>query len=1030
MISRQLLSLAIVACFARCACANQLDFTRDIRPILSDNCFKCHGPDEAERAGGFRLDVRESAISEADSGEKPIVPGDAAASELIARITSDDESLKMPPVDSGKVLTPEQIEKLRAWIDGGAEYKLHWAFVPPVRPEVPQVKDTQWPANDVDCFVLAKLERENLSPSPPAAPETLLRRLSLDLIGLPPTPAEINDFLADPSPEGYARQVDRLLASPHYGERWGRIWLDAARYADSDGFEKDMPRQVWMYRDWVVAALNRDMPYDRFLIEQLAGDLLPEATQDQRVATGYLRNSMINEEGGADPEQFRMEAMFDRMDAIGKSILGLTLQCAQCHTHKFDPISHEEYYQVFAYINDSQEEAIAVYTKEEQTLRTSLMNQIAQIERRLQSEHPDWRERMAEWEARVRDDQPPWKLVPTRAIDISGQKYINNGDGSITAWGYSPVNYTGTFAGTAPQSRVTAFRLEVLNDPQQLWGGPGRSVLGLFGLTEFQVTVKDRGKSQKIKFKSASADFSNEDQRIPAEWDKDQKDDKKKRYTGSVSYAIDGKSETAWGIDAGPGRRNVPRKAVFVAEKPLELGPDATFTFNLAQNHGGKNGNDRVSNNIGRFRISVTDAEAAQADPLPASVREVLAIPADERTPKQQAAVFSYWRTTVPEWDEPNAQIEQLWQQHPEGTTQLVLSARDKPRKTHLLARGDFLKPEKEVEKNVPAILNPLPEDARPNRLGLANWITARDAPTTARSIVNRVWQAYFGTGFVPTPEDLGVQSESPSHPELLDWLAVEFMENGWSLKELHRKIVMSNTYQQSSRCTPELLERDPANRLLARGPRFRVAGEVVRDIALAASGLINLEMGGPPVYPPSPKFIYEPPASYGDKVWNIETDDDRYRRALYTFRFRSVPYPVLTNFDTPNGEAACVRRVRSNTPLQALTSLNETLFMECARGLAMHVLNERNTDDERLVLAFERCTGRKPIARELAELKRFLEQQTERFSQPDAKPWELAANDPANPPELPENTTPTQAAAWTATARLLLNLDETITKE
>jgi hypothetical protein len=555
----------------------------------------------------------------------------------------------------------------------------------------------------------------------------------------------------------------------------------------------------------------------------------------------------------------------------------------------------------------------------------------------------------------------------------------------------------------------------------------------LFGLTEFEAFVVDPKKpdeKQPVKFKSATADFANADQRIDPKWDAETKEEEKKRYTGSVAYAIDGKPETAWGIDAGPGRRNVSRNAVFVLETPLELAAGQELRFNLAQEHGGYSGDERVSNNLGRFRISVTSADDAQAADVPAAVREILAIAPEQRSEEQQAIVFGHWRTTVPEWNDANAEIDALWKQHPEGTSQLTLAARKVPRASHVLTRGDFLKPEKPVEPGVPAVLNPLPESAPADRLGLAQWVTSRDAPTTARSFVNRVWQAYFGTGLVSTSEDLGVQSEPPSHPELLDWLAVEFMDEGWSLKHLHRLIVMSATYQQSSRMTPELLERDPDNRLLARGPRFRVTGEGVRDIALAASGLLNLKLGGPPVHPPSPAFLYEPPASYGPKTWNEDTGDNRYRRALYTFRFRSVPYPVLTNFDTPNADAACVRRVRSNTPLQALTSLNETLFMECARGLAMHALKNGDDDEQRLTFAFERCTGRKPTGRELHELRGFLAQQAERFARPDAKPWDLAANDPEKPPQLPSGVTPSDAAAWTAVARLMLNLDETITKE
>jgi hypothetical protein len=449
------------------------------------------------------------------------------------------------------------------------------------------------------------------------------------------------------------------------------------------------------------------------------------------------------------------------------------------------------------------------------------------------------------------------------------------------------------------------------------------------------------------------------------------------------------------------------------------------------QMHGGWNSDDNQNNNLGRFRFSVTDAENPVADPLPKRVRDIFALPPDARTPAQTDAVFANWRTTVAEWKDANAEIEGLWKQHPVGAAQLTMAARQTPRQTFVLTRGDFLKPDRPVKPGVPAALHPLPADAEPNRLGLAKWLVSRDSPTTARAFVNRVWQAYFGTGLVATSEDLGTQGEPPSHTELLDWLAVEFMEKGWSVKHLHRLIVTSAAYRQSSKVTPDLLKKDPANRLLARGPRFRVEGEVVRDIALAAGGLLNPKLGGPPVYPPAPEFLFKPPASYGPKTWVEDKGEERYRRALYTFRFRSVPYPVLTNFDTPNGDASCVRRARSNTPLQALTTLNEPLFLECARGLAQKTLADGGTTDrDRATYAFRRCTGRTPAAKELDVLLAFLAKQTEKFSAMDAKPWELAANDPAHPPKLPDGVSPAQAAAWMALARLLLNLDETITKE
>ncbi|MFN3323831.1 MAG: PSD1 and planctomycete cytochrome C domain-containing protein [Bryobacteraceae bacterium] len=1039
------LSLVLAGCAALGVGAGlqaqrKVDFAADVLPVLEKNCQSCHG--EKTQMGQLRLDSRQVAFTGGLS-KRVIVPGNSAESTLYERVAGLGDQARMPM--GGKPLPPEQIEIIKAWIDQGAEWpdgigagaaeiKKHWAFIPPLRPALPDVKNAAWVRNPIDRFILARLEKEGLAPSPEADRVTLLRRLSLDLTGLPPTIEEVDAFLKDKSPKAYEKQVERLLASPHYGERWGRHWLDAARYADSDGYEKDKPRFVWFYRDWVVNAINRDLPYDRFIIEQIAGDLLPNPTQDQFVATGFLRNSMINEEGGIDPEQFRMEAMFDRMDAIGKGILGLTIQCAQCHNHKYDPLQQEEYYRILAFLNNEHEAAIAVYTPQELQKRAELFRKIREIEAGLQHRTPDWRERMARWEESVKNDQPEWIIVKPEVEDIStgGQKYLPMEDGSFLAQGYAPTKHRVKMTVKTGVKNITAFRLELLNDPNLPLGGPGRSIKGTGALTEFEVEAApaDVGdaKPEPVKIVRATADINLPEAPLePMFLDKSDK----RRVTGPIEFAIDGKDETAWGFDAGPVRRNLPRKAVFNAEKPIAHPNGTALTFYLSQKHGGWNSDDNQNHNLGRFRLSVTTAPDAVADPLPAAVREALAIPRDERSPAQEQTIFSYWRTTVPEWQEANAQIDDLWKQHPEGASQLVLRARDKPRMTHLLERGDFLKPAKPVNPGAPAFLHPLPDDAQANRLTFAQWLVDRNSPTTARSLVNRVWQNYFGTGIVATSEDLGTQAEAPSHPELLDWLAVEFMERNWSLKQLHRTIVTSATYRQSSRVTPELQERDPYNRMLARGPRFRVEGEIVRDIALAASGLLSRKLGGPSVYPPAPDFLFQPPVSYGPKVWDEAKGEDRYRRGLYTFRYRSLLYPVLQNFDAPNGDFACVRRVRSNTPLQALTTLNETLFMESARALALKTLKEGGSRDEQRVLyAFRRVLSRKPGEAETAELLNLLERQRQRFESGELNPWELVADDPEQRPSLPKGATAEQWAAWTTVSRVLLNLDETITKE
>jgi hypothetical protein len=721
------------------------------------------------------------------------------------------------------------------------------------------------------------------------------------------------------------------------------------------------------------------------------------------------------------------------MDAVGKAILGVTIQCAQCHNHKFDPLKQEEYYRLFAFLNDSHEANIAVYSPEEQMKRAEIFRRTREIEAELQHQHSDWQERMAAWEEKAKLGQPEWTVVQPVVDDISngGQKYLPLKDGSFLAQGYAPTKHKVKMTVKTDIQNITAFRLELLNDPNLPMGGPGRSIKGTGALTEFEVEAAPAGaadKPVKIKFSAATADINLPETPLEAiYYDKTDK----KRVTGPIEFAIDGKEETAWGIDAGPGLRNQPRKAVFTAETPIANAGGTILTFYIKQNHGGWNSDDNQNHNLGRFRLSVTTAASAVADPLPKSVREILAIPRAERSPAQVQTVFGYWRTTVPEWQQDNARIAQIWREHPEGTSQLVLNTRADPRETHILTRGDFLKPAKLVTPGVPSFLNPLPADAPANRLTFARWLVDRNAPTTARAQVNRVWQTYFGTGLVATSEDLGKQSEAPSHPELLDWLAVEFMDRGWSMKAIHRLIVNSATYRQSSHVTPELYQRDPYNRLLARGPRFRVDAEIVRDIALAASGLLNARVGGPSVFAPAPEFLFVPPASYGPKIWKEAAGDERYRRALYTFRYRSVPYPMLQNFDAPNGDAACVRRARSNTPLQALTTLNEPLFIETARALALRTLQEGGrTDAQRIDYAVRRCLARKPTEQESAELLGLLHKQAQRFSDEKQSPWALAANKVDQPPALPQGATPAQLAAWTAVSRVLLNLDETITKE
>ena len=1020
------------------AAANKVDFTRDIQPVFRARCGACHGATKQE--SDFRLDQRAAAFKGGVLGVA-IVPGNPDESELLRRILSTDEAEQMPP--KGDRLSAKEIDQIRRWIKEGAAWpadaadaakadpRQHWAFQAPVRPPLPEVKQPQWVRADLDRFVLSRLEREGLTPAAEADPVTLVRRLYLDLTGLPPGIAEVDAFLRDERPDAYTELVERLLASPHYGERWGRQWLDAARYADSDGYEKDKSRQVWFYRDWVVGAFNRDLPYDQFVIEQLAGDLLPDATQDQIVATGFLRNSMLNEEGAIDPEQFRMEAMFDRMDAVGKSILGLTIQCAQCHTHKFDPLTQEEYYRLFAYLNNDHESQQVVYTPDKQQAIDGIRRDMERVETELRSAHPDWEARLAAWEAAL-PALPAWEVLSVMHQGDNSQRYYYLEDKSVLAQGYAPTKLNAVFQGTSQLPEIRAFRLEQLNDPNLPASGPGRSFKGTSALTEFTVkvsSVQDPTQNRVVTLTKATADFENQETALEPNFDDRTK---RNRVIGPVQYAIDGKEETAWGIDAGPGRRNQPRQAVFTTEENVAYPGGTVIEVTLSQKHGGWNSDDHMNHNLGRFRLSVAAEGTAVADPLPPPARRILGIAPEQRTPEQKAALFSAWRALDPSLKTEQDQIEALWKQWPAGSTSLVLKARAQPRETHMLNRGDFLKPGRSVAPGTPAFLHPLPDDKAPEtRLTLARWLVDRRSPTTARAFVNRVWQAYFGTGLVETPEDFGLQSDPPSHPGLLDWLACEFMDQGWSIKTLHRRIVHSATYRQSSRVTPAQLVRDPYNRLLGRGSRIRVEGEAVRDVALAASGLLDRRIGGASIFAPAPAFLFMPPASYGPFTWTEAEGADRYRRALYTFRRRSTPYPMLSVFDVPNADFSCVRRTRSNTPLQALTTLNEPVFMECARALGLRLLNEGGaTDDERVTYGFRLCLARPPAPDERQTLLDFLAAQRRRIAEGGLNAVQVATGKADTPLPLAGDVNPAEWAAHTILARVLLNLDETITRE
>ena len=1023
----------------------KVDFTRDIQPILSQHCYACHGPDKQK--GDLRWDVKASAFKTGDHGPI-IVPGKSEASRVIVLVSGLDPESVMPP--RGERVTAPQIGLLRAWIDQGAVWpetatvaakaankRNHWAFKAPVRPAVPNVESKakkKWTRNPIDEFILARLQKEKLSPSLEADRITLIRRVTLDLTGLPPTPKEVDEFVADRAPGAYERLVDRLLASPHYGEVWGRHWLDVARYADSNGYEKDRARSIWPYRDWVIQAVNQDMPFDQFTIEQLAGDLLPNPSLDQRIATGFLRNSMLNQEGGIEPEQFRVEALIDRVDTLGKAFLGLTMNCCQCHDHKFDPFTQKDYYRFYAFLNNDDEAFAEVPTAEQSKKRQEILGKIHDLELKAMTDLTNVNERMTDWEKGLATPPVHWTVLDPTLWENFATKFEKQedlsllGGGDITSGGVMRIWFDTRL------TNITAFRLEALTNANLMYGGPGEVAKGSFLVKEFTAetyALENPTVTNKIKFNQAVADLE--------------------AAGFAATNAIDGNTEKGgWTPTTTPEHRNENHYAVFECDAPATLDGATRLLITLHQNFNGDDKNHGLDTDshldchlLGSFRLSATtDPVPLSADPLQPAERELLSIPASQRTVEQKRQLFSKFRLSDPGCAELNKEINKLWESWPYSPTTMVLKQRAHPRVTRVFTRGDWLRPAEVVEPGVPSFLNALPPGAPHNRLGLAKWIVDPASPTTARVIVNRIWQAYFGQGLVTTPEDFGTRVEEPSHPQLLDWLACEFMRptapdssfgfagpagpQPWSMKHIHRLIVNSATYRQSSHVAPEVYAKDQFDRWLERAPRVRVDGEEVQDIALSVSGLLNPKIGGPSVYPPIPASVGD--TVYGGFSWPESKGEDRYRRGMYTFCKRSLPFPTLTAFDVPSGETACPRRVRSNTPLQALTTLNEKTFMEAAQAMALRVMKDGGPDNKtRLRYAFRLCTGRLPDREESEKLLKFWQEQYDHFENDTADAVKVSSVDLTN---MPPDVNLHRVAAWAMVSRTLLNLDETITKE
>ncbi len=1010
------LSLLVALLAARPASpAPPVDFGRDVRPILSDRCFSCHGPDESNRKAGLRLDT-ESGAKSIRGTKTPVIPGDPANSELLHRIAPDNPARRMPPPYSDrKPLSEKEIATLRAWIEQGAKWQSHWSFNAPVRPAEPAVKNAVWVRNPVDRFILARLERENLAPSPETDKARLLRRVTFDLTGLPPTLPELDAFLADRSPDAYNKVVDRLLASPRYGERMAVDWLDAARYADTHGYQTDPAKEMWPWRDWVINAFNRNMPYNQFTVEQLAGDLLPNPTVEQKIATGFQRNHRINSETGSIAEEFHAENLVDRASTVGTVWLGLTVGCARCHDHKYDPIPTREFYSLFAFFNSVDEAGNGGSADGRGNFKPSMKLPSPELEAQVAAKDAELKiaraklaeidkalaAKQADWQPTALSYQPKWEiLTPANLKADNGVTLKALPDGSILTGGAMPPAAIYELTASTPPGKtlrnITAFRLELIPDPTLPGGGSGRGVDGKGVVTLFEAKVGNR----KVDLGRITADFKSEESELnlvvrPAE-----------------------QLKRGWGLNP---ETNKPHYAVIETNRMLTAEKDITFRI----------GSEYEGAQVGRFRISVTDSEFPEV--VPDEMALILRQPAAERSTKDADALTKYFVTHPVDRRTANEAVVALEGERRAAENKIpstmVMSEMAAPRDTFVLMRGAYDKPGDKVTPAVLSFLPPMPADAPRNRLGLANWLVDPANPLTARVTVNRYWQMYFGTGLVKTAEDFGSQGEAPSHPELLDWLATEFVRTGWDVKAMQRLIVTSAAYRQSSVATSAMRERDPENRLIARGPRVRLSAEMIRDQSLSVSGLLSTKMGGVSVKPYQPEGLWEQLSAFpGRKLFERSKGEDLWRRSVYSYWKRTVPPPSLTIFDAPTREACVVRRQMSSTPLQALALLNDEMYIETSRKFAERMLKEGGTTpEERLAWAIRLATARPAADSEVKILVAGLSKRLQQYRSDNASAEKLLSAG-ESPRDKALDTA--ELAAYTTSASVILNLDEVITRQ
>ncbi len=1158
---------------------SQIDFNRDIRPIFSENCYACHGPDKNKRKAGLRLDQSEDAFAKAESGDFAIVAGDISKSKLLKLIVSEDDDERMPPSKTGKRLTQDQVELLRRWIEQGAKWKPHWAYIPPERPPLPPVKDKRWPQNEIDRFILARLEKENLTPSPEADKSTLIRRVTVDLTGLPPTISEVDAFLSDKSPQAYEKLVDRLLTSPHYGERMAQHWLDLARYADSDGYHADVPRSMWQYRDWVINAFNDNKPFDQFTVEQIAGDLLPKPTLEQKIATAFNRNGMSSTEGGADPDEYMTKYVTDRVNTTSTVWLGSTIGCCECHDHKYDPFTQKEYYQLFDFFNRIPEKGldsdpappfVKVPTKEQSDELARLAAQIAPLDSqrktRLKIPDADLDSRQSEWEQTMRKRTLlGWTVLdPLEFSSTGGATLTKLEDKSVLASGTNTDKDVYEIKLQTSLQDITGLRLEALAHDSLPARSTGRSETGDFVLTKFEAEAESAGPPKANTetetpvfgswyalgpFKAANANEAFSKAFIPEneidlsktyddgklhwtekpEW----KDGVTQKLSGdnSATYlyrtievktarlmiisvgsddgiqvwlngkkllannvarsvaadqekimlrlspgenklllkinngggdyafyfapqpgpvtkypvefaaaaadvspkefpvrgALDEKADTGWSANDATNHAN--HQAVFIASQPFGFAEGTTLKVRL------KFESSLKQKTLGRFRLAVTTSDGwKEFAALPQEAQSSLFAESNTRNEEQSTQLRRYFReNNDPELKELNQKIAGLRKTEADLNAKIptirVMEDMPEPRATQILVRGDYRHRGNRVTADVPKTLPPLPADSKTNRLSLAQWLVDPQHPLVSRVTVNRYWALYFGTGLVKTGNEFGSQGELPSHPELLDWLAREFIDSGWNIKAMQKRIVMSATYRQSSKARPELIAKDPYNRLLARGPRFRMSAEVIRDNALAYSGLLDQgrKPGGPSVRPYQPEGLWED-MMFGGNKYVVGKGGELYRRSIYTLWKRTVPYPTFKTFDAPDRAICTEQRGMTCTPLQAFVTLNEKTFVEAARVFAQRIIQEGGDDvQSRLEFAVKTVLARPPNDRERKVLNGIYEEMLANYQKDLKGALELIS---VGESKRPADINELQLVAWTTVANVLFNLDETVTKE